>query len=214
MLSAPGAPALRLPVFARWHAATGAAALLSMCAALSYTIVCVRQGMWCVPHYWEDGRRRRGFSLVHLRAFRAGCEHRLVSWCTCSGKASVAEVLFDNQVRVGKAAQVPAPCCTLFPCSLTTAHQEPTQEMYGLEATHPQYPQAVELAVRMPGQVTAKSWGQDDQVLFYNPNKEQDRQGQASSNELPTDPDGAIPFTIHIQSSQQAQGPTNRNPTT
>ena len=40
------------------------------------------------------------------------------------------------------------------------AHKEPSQGMYGLEATHPQYPQIV----RLPGEVAAKSVGQDGQA--------------------------------------------------
>ena len=57
--------------------------------------------MWCVPHFDE---RRQGlsgyhFSMVHMRAIRAGDGHWLVSWCTCSGAASVAEVLFSHQAR-------------------------------------------------------------------------------------------------------------------
>ena len=41
-----------------------------------------------------------------------------------------------------------------------SAYKEPTQGMYGLEATHPQYPQAV----LMPGKVAVKSLGQDGQA--------------------------------------------------
>ena len=98
--AAASARAMRLRVFAQTHAAMGA--LPSMCTALTHTITCFRQGTWCVPQYVESGRRlsSRRFSLVFLRAFRAGCEHRLVSWCTCSGRASVAEVLFREQARL------------------------------------------------------------------------------------------------------------------
>ena len=38
----------------------------------------------------------------------------------------------------------------------------------------------------MPGKVAVKSLGQDGQAEPYKPNKEHDRQGQASSNKLPT----------------------------
>ena len=40
------------------------------------------------------------------------------------------------------------------------AHKEPTQGMYGLEATHPQYPQTV----RWQGEVAAVSLGQDGEA--------------------------------------------------
>ena len=58
--------------------------------------------MWCVPHYHESRRAlsRRRFSMVHLRAIHASGGHWLVSWCSCSGTASVAEVLFSDQARV------------------------------------------------------------------------------------------------------------------
>ena len=38
----------------------------------------------------------------------------------------------------------------------------------------------------MPGKVAVKSLGQDGRAELYKPNKEHDRQGQASSNKLPT----------------------------
>ena len=117
MLRTAGAPALRLRAFAKAHAATGAVALLSEFSVQTHTLACFRQGVWCVPHYEESrcALSRRSFSLVHLRAFRAGCEHRLVSWCTCSGTASVAEVLFSNQVRIDVHRLSP---CALLQCVL------------------------------------------------------------------------------------------------
>ena len=67
----------------------------------AHRVACFRQGVWCVPHFDE---RRRGLSgchssMVHMRAIHAGDEHWLVSWCTCSSAATVAEVLFSNQAR-------------------------------------------------------------------------------------------------------------------
>lgn len=61
----------------------------------------LRQGVWCVPHFEEStgALSRRRFSMVHLRVICAGGEYRLVSWCSCMGTASVAEVLFSNQAR-------------------------------------------------------------------------------------------------------------------
>ena len=64
----------------------------------------------------------------------------------------------------------------------------------------------------MPGKVAVKSLGQDGRAELYKPNKEHDRQGQASSNKLATGM-GPIAVSTHTQSSQQAQGPTNRDPT-
>ncbi len=72
---------------------------LTNCTTLTHTCACSRQGVWCVPHYEERWRTlsRLRFSIVHLRALRAGSKHRLVSWCSCHD--SVAEALFDNQAR-------------------------------------------------------------------------------------------------------------------
>ncbi len=57
--------------------------------------------MWCVPHYKESREALSGhhYSLVHLKAIGASGVYWLVSWCTCRGTASVAEVMFSSQVR-------------------------------------------------------------------------------------------------------------------
>ena len=78
--------------------------LSSMCTALSHIFACFRQGMWCVPHHKESRGALSGYhySLVHLKAIRATSGvYWLVSWCTCRGTASVAEVMFSSQVRFG-----------------------------------------------------------------------------------------------------------------
>ena len=58
--------------------------------------------MWCLPHHKESREALSGYhySLVHLKAICASGVHWLVSWCTCRGTASVAEVMFSSQVRV------------------------------------------------------------------------------------------------------------------
>jgi len=65
--------------------------------------------VWCVPHYEERWRALSSlrFSMVHLRALRAGSKHRLVSWCSCHD--SDAEVLFNNQARVCASVGLLAP---------------------------------------------------------------------------------------------------------
>ena len=60
-----------------------------------------RQGVFCVPAYNNDkgSLDSARCTLTHLRTFRAGSEHRLVSWCTCSGGGGIAEAIFDSRVR-------------------------------------------------------------------------------------------------------------------
>ena len=77
------------------------------------------------------------------------------------------------------------------------------QGRYGLEATHPQYPQII----RLSGEVAAKSSGQDGQAYLNKPNKlmpgeEQHRQVQASPNK----------FTPGKVERRRVHQPNNRMP--
>ena len=80
--------------------------MLSVCAALTHTVL-LASGRACGACRTLTSRRQglsghhfsMGGSMVHMRAIRAGDGHWLFSWCTCSGAASVTEVLFSNQAR-------------------------------------------------------------------------------------------------------------------